>query len=497
MLRLLETWTPVEIETALSRPDGKNLRKHVGAWIEELLPADTLVPYAYRQWRPLVRDSIAFVFSKLSPARLAAKITAQLKLPLDTPPEVRLLEAIRRMPGLQKLGQVLARNRHLDPALRRELTTLENGIRDVDFAHIHGIIERELGPALHTAGIEVEPRIFSEASVSAVVRFTFDDGGRGIFKVLKPHIPHCFAEDMALLQDLAGFLASGERDYGFSEPRLAETFADIRRLLENEVNFAREQQSLAEAAAVLSGLPGIRVPQVIPPLCTSLITAMSEESGVKATDLPARAQSRAWIAEQLVRALLINPLFSPAEQALFHADPHAGNLIYDSQRHQIVILDWALTGRLSRDQRRLLAMLFFMIALRDAAGVCSVISQLGKADESIDESVRSYIEAIPVARIPGMMDAVGLLDMLALKNVRFPAELLMFRKVLFTLDGVLRDIAGSDLSLDDMIAGHLGSWSIGPGQFPIVFHPADWASILASLPFYSARLWLAQLSQSI
>jgi hypothetical protein len=107
MLQLLQTWTPEEIQTALTRPDRPDLRRHIGIWIGELLPADRLVPDAYQQWRPLVRDSIAFVFSKLPPARLAAKITDQLKLPIDTPPEVRLIHSIRRMPRLQKLGKVL------------------------------------------------------------------------------------------------------------------------------------------------------------------------------------------------------------------------------------------------------------------------------------------------------------------------------------------------------------------------------------------------------
>ena len=493
MLQVLQTWTREEIETALSRPDGPNLRKHIGTWIGELLPPGRLVPDAYQQWRPLVRDAIAFIFSKLSPARLADKITDQLKLPIDTPPEVRLIHSIRKMPGLQKLGQVLARNRHLDPALRQELMTLENSIRDVEFGQVLDIIERELGPALRTHAVEIEPRIFSEASVSAVVRFSYK-GGRGIFKVLKPHIRDCFSEDLALLQDLADFIVSGED--GFAEPRLAETFTEIRRLLENEVDFRREQASLAEAESVFSSLPGVRVPRVILPLCSPVITAMSEETGVKVTDLSERTPSRHLIAEQLVEALLLNPLFSPAERALFHADPHAGNLLYDERRQQIILLDWALTAHLSHDQRRLFSLLILMLGLRDSAGVRSVIVELGEAHDSTEEIVRNFIEEIPLTRMPGIMEAVSLLDALALKGAGFPAELLMFRKVLFTLDGVLRDVAGGEVSLDEIVAQYLGGrWLTAAGQFPIALAPGDWAAVLASVSFYSTRLWLTQLSQ--
>ena len=44
-----------------------------------------------------------------------------------------------------------------------------------------------------------------------------------------------------------------------------------------------------------------------------------------------------------------------------------------------------------------------------------------------------------------------LLDEIALAGVRFPANLAMFQKALFTLDGVLHDIAGSEVSVSYLI----------------------------------------------
>lgn len=100
-------------------------RAEAGKWIAQFLPADALVPDAYRDWRPLVRDAMLFLTARLSGGRLAAKLAEQMQLPLSTPPEARLLRLIAKMPGLQKLGQVLARNRHLDPSLRKALSELE------------------------------------------------------------------------------------------------------------------------------------------------------------------------------------------------------------------------------------------------------------------------------------------------------------------------------------------------------------------------------------
>jgi ubiquinone biosynthesis protein len=197
------------IEAGLRSLGGQSLRDAMAEWIvDEIVPVNRLVPEAYENWRPPVRDAMMFVVARLSPARLAPKILEQLELPRGTSPEARLLRLIAKVPGLQKLGQVIARNQHLRPALRNALARLENGIRDVKVEDIRAIIGRDLGPRLKTFDVRVAPTILSEASVSAVVRFTWRDPAsgrreRGVFKVLKPHIPEYFAEDMDYLQGLA------------------------------------------------------------------------------------------------------------------------------------------------------------------------------------------------------------------------------------------------------------------------------------------------------
>src|SRR5581483_4415571 len=110
---------------------------------------------------------------RISPARIATKLFEQLDLPPRTTPETRLLRLIAEVPGLQKLGQVIARNQHLRPALRNALAKLENGIRDVKPEDVGAVIMQGLGPRLKKFEVRIAPAILSEASVSAVVRFTW------------------------------------------------------------------------------------------------------------------------------------------------------------------------------------------------------------------------------------------------------------------------------------------------------------------------------------
>jgi ubiquinone biosynthesis protein len=466
------------VEAALEA-GGQTLRSELGTWITRLIPVETLVPEAHQAGRPLVRDAFAFVFSHLSDQRLAAKIVEQIELPADTAPEQRLIRLISKMPGLQKLGQVLARNRRLAPALRDALCQLENGMSDVTPEEVRALIEDQLGARLETYDVEIESSVYKEGSASAIIKFTWRRPDRerepGAFKVLKPYVARCFAEDMTLLQELGAFLASKNRAYGFAVRDLKEMVAEVRQLLEHELDFAREQATLVEALRAYRSCFGVRVPRLIQPLCTAGITAMTAENGVKVTDAFRRFPIRRdRIAGQLIEALIAVPLFSPEKMAVFHADPHAGNLLYDEPNRELVILDWALADRLSLETRRHLVMLAVMMILRNRAGVSGAIHGLSRRDERgrraperlIDRSVNQFFEQLPEGHAPGVLDAMRLLDEIALEGVRFPAALFMFRKILFTLDGVLHDVAGPDVRIDHIIAREfLTRWVASFGVF--------------------------------
>jgi ubiquinone biosynthesis protein len=516
--------TPAEqitaIEAALRSPTGQAMRDTMAKWIvDAIVPVTRLVPKAYENWRPPVRDAMMFVVAHLSPSRLAPKLVEQLELPPNTTAEERLLRLIAKVPGLQKLGQVIARNQHLRPALHNALTRLENGIRDVRPEDVAAIIQQELGPKfglkfgakfgskLEKYSVKIAPAILSEASVSAVVRFTWQDPAtgkreRGVFKVLKPHIPEYFAEDMDYLQGLAQYFSDQHRRYGFPANLLPDTFKKVRRLLRHEVNFPREQKTLLEAWNLYRNMKGVRIPRLIQPLCTSRITALTEEKGIKVTSAAARlpASRRKKIAEQLIEALVAVPLLASQENAIFHGDPHAGNLLYDNRTGELAIIDWALRERLSRDQRRHLALLFLMVALRDPVGTCNEVLALTQQHiksssargQMVAELVKRFLDELPV-RLPSGVDAMRLLERLAMKGIKFPGPLIMLSKVMFTLDGILGDIGASDkttgfgLTIARHVAQH---WLKHRKEFRSPLMKRDWIALQWSALLYSGRLWL-------
>ncbi|HWH61398.1 MAG TPA: AarF/UbiB family protein [Terriglobales bacterium] len=495
------------VEVALRSPMGESLRGAMARWVvEQITPVERLVPAAYEKWQSPVRDSMMFVVQRLSAARLAPKLVEQFEIPQNTSAEDRLLLLIARVPGLQKLGQVIARNQHLRPALRKALARLENGIRDVNIGEIRELIKKQLGGQLQKYNVEIASSILSEASVSAVVRFTWEDPEtgerkRGVFKVLKPHIPEYFAEDMEYLQGLAQYFGDRHHRYAFPAHLIPDTFRKVRRLLQHEVNFRREQKTLREAAALYRDHPGVRVPEVIPFLCTPTITALTEEHGIKVTNaasrLPSAARNR--IAEQLVEALVAVPLLTATEEAVFHGDPHAGNLLYDTRARKLVIIDWALRERLSREQRRHLALLFLMVSIRDPIGAANEVLALSsprihagsQKAHAIRIVVQQFVDEFPVKYLPSVGDAMRLLEKIAIQGVRFPSPLVMLSKVMFTLDGLIADVRGESAGIGFTVARHVAQhWVIHRKGFRSPLKMSDWVTLQCSALLYPTRLWL-------
>ena len=73
------------------------------------------------------------------------------------------------------------------------------------------------------------------------------------------------------------------------------------------------------------------------------------------------------------------------------------------------------------------------------------------SERLIDFHVDRFFRELPEGHSPGTLDAMLLLDEIALAGIHFPTSLFFFRKSVFTLDGVLQDVAGADIRIDYVI----------------------------------------------
>jgi len=134
-----------------------------------------LVPDCYAEFRPVVADSLSFFLQHLSSSRLAEVFQAQADLPADARLLRRLVAFLHACPALHKIGQVVARNRHLDPELRRHLQELESVEPHTPIEQWWPMLARELAPAMEEYQIHASQHVLAEGSVAVVVPLTWAD----------------------------------------------------------------------------------------------------------------------------------------------------------------------------------------------------------------------------------------------------------------------------------------------------------------------------------
>lgn len=473
----------------------------------DALDLGALVPEGLARYRQAVIDGMMVFLERLPEEQTAAILLDQALLDEDAESGARLVAIARHCPALHKLAQVLARDRRLPPDLRRHLQTLETMApsHDLPLSWLRAEIEREIGP-LAALGIVLDEEPLAEASVAVVVPFVWRPASgpprRGVFKLLKPGIEAVLERELAVLQEIGAVLDLRCREYELPPIAYEDSFAQVRDLLRREVHLDLEQRHLIEASAAYARVETVLVPEVFT-FSTPRLTAMERVDGGKVTDvgdLPDARRRR--LAAELVNALIARPILAETELSLFHADPHAGNLMLTPDG-RIGLLDWSLVGRLDKRDRVILTQILIGALTIDADRIVAGIVELGEVEGEVD-ALRDVVEAslstVRAGAWPGLDWLTELMDATAVQaQVRFGANLIVFRKVLQTLQGVVADVcdrAGVDAAIAEAFASQLvAEWPARlvahafRRDFATHMSNVELAHLLASAPLVVSRLW--------
>jgi ubiquinone biosynthesis protein len=415
------------------------------------LGLDDVVPVEYDRYRPAIVDGLSYFLERLSPERGLQMFIEQADMPETASAGDRLVAIARHCPALHKLGQILARDRRLPLGFRRLLQTLESMKPQATLPELRAALEKEVG-SLARIGAVVDEEPLAEASVAVVIPFTmpscssdsFHRGQRGVFKLLKPGIEEKLEEELNALQGVGALLDERCEQYGIPAIDYAGTFSQVRDLLSREVCLAAEQDHLARARRAYQRMKSVVVPEVFP-FSTPRMTAMARIDGVKVTSADTRdAADRQRLADLIVRALIAHPLWSPDQRAMFHADPHAGNL-FVTDDDKLAILDWSLVGTLSDHELHCLSQILLGALTVDVPRISTAIRGLavgGVDADALRRVVGAHVQRLSNGTWPGISWLTNLMDAAATEaRARFAQNPIMFRKVLHTLKGVLADVS--------------------------------------------------------
>ncbi len=472
----------------------------LGDWISGLLG---LVPDDYAAYRPLVRDALLFFLERLPADHLETILAEQLKLPIAATPAHRLHALFLACPTLHKLGQVVARDRRLTPALRLQLQRLESRRPEPLPTELRTQLARlrQRHPQLQPARVAL-----AEGSVAIVVPFELADEHAGIphgvFKLLRPGVIEQLDIELPIWSDLGEYLAQRCLVHELPEFDYRNTLETVARLLRHEVDFLGEQAHLQAAAELYRSMPEVRIPRLLP-FCTADVTAMERINGCKVTDLGDESPPlRQRFGTRILRALVATPFWQRSrDTALFHADPHAGNLLATDDG-RLAILDWALVAKLPKRSCEELIGIVLAALRRDRAALCMGIERLGHIldPDRLAECIDAHLSNIGRGALPGFRWLLALFDALAARSlVRFDGQLLLFRKAMLTLDGVVADLTDTPPFDSVLISSGLSEllttlpwrwcmpdpWRTGPAHLA----NADLFKLWLSAPATCLRLW--------
>ena len=360
----------------------------------------------------------------------------------------RLSQAVARLgPSYVKLGQFMAtRPDVVGQEIAIDLAKLQDRMatfpRPLAVAAIEGSLGRPLTDLFVSLGEPV-----AAASIAQVHPATVEtvNGPRKVaVKVIRPGVRKAFSRDLETF-----FLVARLQERHLPSTRrlrpvqIAETLAQTTRI---EMDLRLEAAALSEIGENVAGDPGFRVPSVDWERTGRDVLTLEWIDGVKMSDIEGlrlAGHDLDLLAANLIQSFLRHTL----RDGFFHADMHPGNLFVEADG-TIVAVDFGITGRLGKKERRFLAEILYGFITRDYRRVAEIHFEAGYVDRRHD--VAAFAQAIRAIGEPIHGQSAETISMARLLTLLFEVtelfdmatrpELLMLQKTMVVVEGVARTL---------------------------------------------------------
>lgn len=242
--------------------------------------------------------------------------------------------------AVMKVGQIVSQYRDLlPPELVQALTTLQKDAPPHPWEDIERRLRENYRQPLDALFSDIDPVPLAAASLAQVHRARRLDGREVVLKVQYPGVDAAVASDLRQLK-VALKLA---RVLPVSGELLDAVFAEIRRSLEDELDYRLEAQAVTAFRDFHRDDPLVVIPSVHEDLSSRHVLVLSHEPGDPLGALPGHY-------DQDLRNALGLRLFRTLGRQLYiqrwlHCDPHPGNFAARSDG-SLVIYDFGCLKRL-------------------------------------------------------------------------------------------------------------------------------------------------------
>jgi len=341
-----------------------------------------------------------------------------------------------------KVGQLFSiMTNFLPEEFRSGLENLQDAVPAKPYDQISRRIREELGkpPEEIFASFDREPE--ASASLGQVHRATTLEGDVVAVKVQHLGVETMTRADLKTIWRILRLVKRFFRTRG-----LDNYYHEIRAMILDELDFAREADHIGQIAGNFEGNPKVVFPKVYKSLSTTRVLTLGYIEGIKITDvdlLKKQGLDPSAVAKELL-TIYCQMIFV---DGLYHADPHPGNVLVQPDG-TIALLDFGAVGRLDPAMRQ---------------GISSFLEAIIKGDE--DQLLRS-LRAMGFLRV-GADQSEAAARVIEHFHRKFQEEI---RLESFSLSSVKLDTSKGFEHLAD-----LRQMNIGLREVSAAFHmPREW-----------------------
>lgn len=370
-------------------------------------------------------------------------------------------------PTFVKIGQLASNRSDILPREYCEaFKSLRTNVAPVGFSEIMESIERNLGKPWTEVFSSIEETPLGSASIAQVYKATLIQGDVVAVKVRRPGIVPKMAEDIALMKHLLALAEFSTRAYEEGLLSLESLVSELERTTAEEVDFTIELNNLVRFHCDLANQPGISSPLPYPEYSTEEVLVMEFVSGDLISDTD-NLFAQGVNLDEIGKRLADSYVTQVVDNGFFHADPHPGNILVND--NVIIWVDLGMTGSLNESEQALLGEIFEAIVAKDAyalkESLLALTSEKGEVDhgrllEQIDNMISSYT-SVSLSELNIGSAFMDVIDILQTQSLSLPPSITMLARGLFTLEGVLHDVAPST-SVVNIISRHVKRRMLDP-----------------------------------
>jgi predicted unusual protein kinase regulating ubiquinone biosynthesis (AarF/ABC1/UbiB family) len=347
---------------------------------------------------------------------------------------------------LIKVGQMLSIRADLLPnSFIKQIEDLVDQVPPSNWDDIRKVLEEEWQAPVKDKLLDLHPKAIASASIGEVFRGKLPDGTDVAVKVQRPNIQSIVQTDFRSLAIIIWFA-----DHFAPVPKgfisFKQLFKELKQVIERELDFKKEMQTAIHFEQRFKEFNGLKIPVIFPKLCSSRVLVMEWVDGYRVTDVQFLEQheiNRPELSQRLFRLFLPQWL----EAGMFHADPHAGNVLV-KEDGTLVLLDFGMVGEISKADAAGFQNLLEAILLKNYPKAAKVLVDLGflqpEANLKIIEKMLADALAIDLNQLKEM-------DLFSVKKqmnniikslpIQVPTRFVFLGRSFVTIEGMLHTIS--------------------------------------------------------